>query len=158
MGLDARVYCNCFETGALREPPPCDSVFVSADGGLDCRNEDLETLKAFDQWVWNRACIHPSGILLHHRIGNIAQVALVRGELQRETPSFPILLTRVIYNGIHGGDYLTVEDIGAMEVELERLRSFVCAKRSNQVYVDWFWRQMSELAEAAKSVGKPISF
>lgn len=37
MGLDATVYCDCFETGRLKELPPNPSVFVSDDGSLDCR-------------------------------------------------------------------------------------------------------------------------
>src|SRR5215510_2569577 len=118
MGLDATVFCNCFETGALKEPAPCESVFVAADGSLACHSEDLETDMAFDHWVWHRACIHPSGTLLNNRLGNISQVALLRGELQRESTSFSILLTKVIYNGIHAGDYLTLNDIADVEAEL----------------------------------------
>ena len=158
MGLDATVYCDCFETGKLKELPPCPSVFVSDDGSLACRSEDLNTLQAFDQWRLHRACGHPSGIFLHHRIGNIGQVSLLRSELQREAPSFPILLTKVLYSGTHGGDYLTLKDIAEVKVELERLGSFVCSQQSNQEYIDWFRRQMTELVEAAKRVGKPISF
>jgi len=90
MGLDATVYCNCFETGTLKELPPCPAVFVSDDGSLDCRSEDLNTLKAFDQWLWHRACNHQGGTFLHHRIGNIGQVGLLRGELQREAAAFAI--------------------------------------------------------------------
>lgn len=90
MGLDATVYCNCFERGLLKEPPPCSSIFVSDDGSLDCRSEDLNTLLAFDEWSDNRACAHRRGILVQHRIGNIAQVGLIRSELQRDeiTSSF----------------------------------------------------------------------
>jgi len=131
---------------------------VSDDGSLDCRSEDLDTLQAFDQWLWHHACNHPSGILLHHRIGNLAQVGLLRSELQREAPAFPILLTKVLYSGTHAGDYLTLNDIADLKAELERLVTFVCSQQSNQEYVDWLRRQMTELVEAATRVGKPISF
>ena len=76
MGLDATVYCACFETGLLKEPPPCSQIFVTDGGSLECHSEDLETLLAFDEWVNHRACNHPGGILLHHRIGNLAQVPI----------------------------------------------------------------------------------
>ena len=158
MGLDATVYCDCFERGRLKELPPCPSVFVSDDGSLDCRSEDLDTLQAFDQWLWHHACNHPSGIFLHHRIGNLAQVGLLRSELQREAPAFPILLTKVLYSGTHAGDYLTLNDIADLKAELEGLVTFVCSQQSNQEYVDWLRRQMTELVEAATRVGKPISF
>jgi hypothetical protein len=158
MSLDATVYCNCFETGALKEQPPVPNVLVAENGSLEYRSDDLNTLIAFDQWCWHRACEHPSGILLHHRIGNIAQVALLRSELQRDATAFPILLTKVVYNGIHGGDHLTISDIENLAIELERLGRFVCSTKHNQEYVDWFHQQMSELVTAARRVGKPLSF
>ena len=48
--------------------------------------------------------VTPSGILLHHRIGNLAQVGLLRRELERETPTFPLLLMKVLYSGTHAGN------------------------------------------------------
>ena len=158
MGLDATVYCDCFETGRLKEPPPCASVFVSDDGSLGCGSEDLDALLAFDQWRCHRACDHPAGVLLHHRLGNLTEVGLIRSELQRDGSVFPNLLSKVLYSGTHAGDYLALEDISNIEVELERLSKFVCAVQRNQELIDWFCRQMIELAEAAKRVGKPISF
>jgi hypothetical protein len=81
MGLDAVVYCDCFERGRLREPPPpgCN-LSVSDDGSLLCGSEDLEVQLAFDQWQLERACEHELGVLLHHYIGNIALVAALRDE------------------------------------------------------------------------------
>lgn len=157
-GLDATVYCNCFEMASLKEQPPCPSVFVSNDGSLDCRSENLNTLLAFDQWRWHRACEHPSGVLLHHRIGNLAQVGLLRAELERDAMAFPILLTKVLYSGTHGGDYLTIDDITRVKVELGRLACFVCSDHRKQEFIDWFCRQMNDLVKASTSVGKPISF
>ena len=88
-------------------------------------------------------------------------MAILRSELQRDADSFPILLTKVVYNGMHGGDYLTLSDLSDIEnlaTELERLDRFVCSTKHNQEYVDWFRQQMSELVAAARRVGKPISF
>ena len=158
MGLDATVYCNCFERGLLKEPPPCSSVFVSNDGSLACRSEDLDTLLTFDEWRSHRACDHPSGILLHHRIGNLAQVALIRSELGRDEKIFPILISKVVHSDTHAGGHLTLDDIAALEVELDRLDSFVCSAQPNQEYIDLFRQQMIELVDTAKRVSKPISF
>ena len=157
MGLDATVYCNCFEIHRLKQAPPCDSVFVSDDGSLDCRSEELNALLAFDQWRFN-ACEHPSGILLSHRIGNLAQVSLLRGELSRDATAFPILLGKVLCSGMHAGDYLLPNDFGDVVIELERLSRLVCSTPTNQEYVDFFRKQMSELVEVALSIAKPISF
>lgn len=157
MGLDATVYCNCFETGRLKEAPPCQPVFVTDDGSLYCRNEELDMLLAFDHWRLN-ACEHLNGILLHHRIGNLGQVSYLRSELNREPEAFPVLLRKVVYNGSHAGDYLSAEDLADLAIELERLSRLVCSTPTNQEYVDQFHQQMTELVEVALRVGKPISF
>src|ERR1700755_1448803 len=107
MGLDAPVYCDCYESGRLREPPPNpDLISVVPDGSLDCRSDDLDTLLEFDRWLLERDCEHENGVLLHHRIGNLAQVTLLRGELNREAGKVPIVLEKVVYSDTHAGDYL----------------------------------------------------
>jgi hypothetical protein len=159
MGLDATVYCDCYEAGRLREPPPNpDLISVAPDGSLDCRSDDLDTLLEFDRWLLKRACEHENGVLLHHRIGNLAQVGLLRGELSREAGKFPIVLEKVIYSGTHAGDYLSLDDVRQLESELRDMDRFVCSDKANQKYIKWFGRQMRELAKAALSVSKPISF
>jgi hypothetical protein len=157
MGLDATVYCNCFELQRLKDAPPCQSLFVADDGSLDCRSEELDSLLAFDRWRLN-ACEHPNGILLHHRIGNVAQVGLLRSELNREPTAFPILLSRVLYSGMHAGDYLLPKEFGDVASEVERLGRLVCSTPPNQEFVDSFRKQMGELIEVALRVAKPISF
>jgi hypothetical protein len=159
MGLDAAVYCNCFETGRLKEPPPCPTlVSVARNGCLECRSDDLETLLAFDQWVMNRACEHENGILLGRYIGNMARVALLRDELEREAEKFPVSLEKVLYSGTHTGDYLPLDDVRDLQVELNRLDGFICSSGKKQEYIKEFRRQMRELMEAALDVNKPISF
>jgi hypothetical protein len=158
MGLDATVYCNCFERGRLKEPPPCPKVSIAPDGSLDCLSEDLDTVLAFDQWLLYRACEHPNGILLSQSIGNLAQVGFLRNELGKEGEMFSVLLAKVLYSGAHTGDYLSLENVRAARSELERLDKFVCSDEGHQADVDSFRRQMIELAEAALRVAKPISF
>ena len=159
MGLDACVYCNCYETENLREPPPISAaISVSPDGSLDCGNVDLNDALAFDRWLNNKACEHQDGVLLHHRLGNIALVSLLRNELGREPDRFHILLGKVLYSGTHGGDWLGIEDVSALAKELDMLDGFAASKPDNQVFVDQFRSQMRELADLALQVGKPIAF
>jgi hypothetical protein len=158
MGLDATVHCNCFEKGRLREPVPIPMVMVSPDGSLECASENLEELMAFDQWLLERACEHPNGILLHHRLGNLDRVGFMRQELQRESESFPVLLNAVFYSGTHAGDYLDLKQVREAQEELSRLERFICLDASNQELLDLFRCQMTELAEVALRIGKPITF
>jgi len=157
MGLDATVYCNCFETGKLKEQPD-QEVFVCHNGSLECQEEDLDIQLAFDQWLYCRACDHANGILVHHRIGNIALVGLLREELKLKKELFPYLLSKILYNGIHGGDFLPIQDFSILRAELDQLTTFSCSSKRNAECVDWFRTQMVELLEAAESVSKPISF
>jgi len=161
MGLDAFVFCDCYEKRRLLEPPPAGvSLHVQPDGSLGRGRGDgsLESDLAWDEWREQRACEHHGGILLHHRLGNISLVGLLRAELQREADRFPILTTKVIYSGSHAGDYLAFETIPALVRELELLREFRCSTPDAAGFMSGFRAQMSELATAALSVGKPIAF
>jgi hypothetical protein len=159
MGLDAVVYCDCYENGRLREPPPCpEYVFVSSAGYLDCNHPDLDALMAFDQWLLSRACEHPSGNLLHHYLGNIWTISIIRDELEQNAALFPTILTKVVYSGIHSGDYLSLGDVDRLASELTRLVDFHSDNEQVAEIVRQFHRKMSELVEASRSVGKPIVF
>lgn len=158
MGLDAKVYCDCFEKGRLREPPPpgCH-LSIGRDGGLLCVSDDLDTKLAFDRWQL-RACEHENGVLLHHRIGNIALVSDLRAELERQRGHFPMLLAKVLYGGVHAGDFLTVEEVARLLPEPKALAGFRCADGEMERFMREFRVQMTELAECALRVGKPIAF
>lgn len=159
MGLDAAVYCNCFETGMLKEPPPCaELVAVGPSGRLDCRSEVEETLLAFDEWLLHRACEHEDGVVQDHYIGNMTLVGLLRSELERQADMYPVSLAKILYSGTHTGDYLSLVDVRNLQDELKLLEGHVCLNEINQGYLAVYRQQMTELAEAALSVGKPISF
>ena len=174
MGLDARVYCNCYETGKLREPPPYpDLIRIAEYGGLYFANPDWEQVKhlgwassewqaainkdiEFDQWLALNACEHPDGVLVHHRIGNMWRVSDLRQELGREPQKFPAILGKVLYSGIHAGDY--VKDFEQLKIELGPLSAFRCSTSELDQYMQYFHQQMSELVAAALSVNKAICF
>lgn len=150
MGLDAYVNCDCYEAGRLREPPPpgCAPT-VAEDGGLQCGSDELDVQLAFDQWHYFRACEHEYGQLLHHYIGNVALVATLRKELERTRDRFPLLLGRVLYNGIHAGDFIDVEKMPELRRETMAITEINCAEQETTNYVRCFMAQMSELIECA---------
>ena len=159
MGLDATVYCNCFESNKLKELPPYpDLAFVTRDGSLDCKSEDLDILIEFDQWLFNRACEHEDGVLLHHRVGNIALVSLLYSELSRGAEMFPVILQKILYSGTHAGDYLSLDVVESLKIELDYLGYFVCSSERSQEFVNEFHQHLVELVKAALEVKKPISF
>lgn len=161
MSLDATVYCDCFERARLRSKPPGDVAIMTQKDGSLCRvneSDSLEEALAFDDWLSVSACDHFNGVLLHHRLGNIVQVAIIREELSYQAEQFPQILTKVIYNGMHGGDFIPVEDLPALQVEVDRLKTFTCRKKRSKAFVAEFTEQMRALVEAAREIGKPISF
>lgn len=160
MSLDAHVYCDCYEKGKLSDPPPKGySLELEEDGSLGYERDPNLIEYGFPWDEWRRcACEHTDGVLLHHRLGNISLIGLLRLELQREPNRFPILVTKVVYNGSHAGDYLTVEEVRALQRELELLGEFKCSTREAQGFMTVFREQMLELVAAAISINKPIVF
>jgi hypothetical protein len=159
MGLDAYVYCACFELGRLREPPPVSvEIRVAANGKLEWETDDPLVDLALDFWLSDLACDHAGGILTGHRIGNIGLVRMLRDELSRSKELFPVLLETVLYSGAHCGDYLPTGELLKLREEVERLEGFTCSDPEYQHYMDEFREEMEDLVESALAVDKPICF
>ena len=158
MGLDATVYCDCFERGRLQTPPlPQWNVYVDQSGGRLSRTGSLDEDLAFDQWNVT-ACEHEHGVLLHHYLGNMARVGLVRGALSGHADSFPIILGRIVYNGIHAGDLLSVEQVELLRPELAALARVRPSDEQQARCIRDFQEQLKELVAASLQLRKPISF
>jgi hypothetical protein len=159
VALDAHVCCDCFERGRLRCPPPpgCD-LSVTDDGGLLCGSDDLDVQIAFDRWQQSEACEHEDGYLLSHRIGNIALVAALRAELGRRPERFPLTLSRVVYDGVHCGDFIPAAEVPQLVPEVEALAGVHCPDPEMEQLMRGFETQMRELVAAALRVGKPLVF
>ncbi|MGO8691415.1 MAG: hypothetical protein ACLQLG_17470 [Thermoguttaceae bacterium] len=159
MGLDAVVYCNCYETGRHKTPPPPGiEIIISVDGSIQCAHKTVESAIALDAWTHKGACDHEDCALVHHYIGNVALVAFLRGTLEQSADRFPVILSKVVHNGIHAGDYLSLEDVRSVQQELKSLPPIACDNEEDQMYLDTFREQMTELVEAALALQKPIAF
>ena len=159
MALDAHVCCDCFERGRLRSAPPLGCrLSVSDDGSLLCGNHDLGVQISFDHWQRSEACEHEDGYMVAHRIGNIALVASLRAELQRWPDRFPMILSRVIYDGVHSGDFIPAADVSQLIPVVNALASVHCPDPDMEQFMRGFEAQMRELVAAALRVSKPIVF
>ncbi len=159
MGLDAFVFCDCFEKVRLREQPPCpELVYIRENGRLDCKSDDPKVLEEFDLWIQDRACEHEEGILTGYYIGNAGLVSQLWDELAYGPSKFPILLNKVLYSGTHCGDFLEKDDILGLKAELKRLSKFQCTDSELQENMQTFQQQMSNLVDCAILIGKPIAF
>ena len=97
-------------------------------------------------------------MLLHHYLGNITRVGLVRAALSRQPQLFPIILGKVIHNGIHAGDILTVQQVESLLPELEALATMTPSDERQAGCVRSFEQQLKELVAASLRLRKPISF
>jgi len=161
MGLDATVFCDCYEKGKLRTQPPGGvALRMEADGSLVSEREHktLEEALDFDRWQAHLACEHPNGVLLHHRLGNVSLVGLLRSELQREPLRFPILLGKIVYSGTHAGDYISAELVPELQKEIEALAEFKCSTKETDDFMSQFRTRMLDLVTVSISVNKPIVF
>ena len=159
MGLDASVYCDCFERGRLRTPPrPEWGVHVDEEGGRSPTTKDLDEQIAFDAWNYRDACEHENGVLLHQRLGNISLIGLFRQLLNAHVDRLPVIVKKIIYSGSHAGDSLSLEIVEQLGAEIEALGQIHERDRKNEQFLRDFEQQLRELVECSRKVGKPIVF
>ena len=157
MGVHASVYCNCYETGRLRiQPPRPDLIYVEDNGCLSTRG--LEDFKRFYAWLEGQPCDHEMGVAVFHPIGNIARVSFLREQLQKERDSFPLILSKVLYDGTHGGDFIPVEVVEDMRTEIAKLHHVHLVDPVEEGMFRLFEDQITELVRCSLEMRKPISF
>ncbi len=115
-------------------------------------------VREFDARNANRACEHQFGDLIARRIGNIALAAFVRSLLSPFPDRFPVTLGRVVCNGTHAGDHLTVNEVEKMLRELDHLNSIQLEDAEEELVLGRFEQTMRELAERSLQVRKPLVF
>jgi hypothetical protein len=158
LGLDACVYCDCYERGRLRSPPPEGSCPIRyEDGLLGCENSDLEVQIAFDVWMMSEACEHENGKLASEWLGNLAMVGELRSRLSGMADRFPFI-SQVICSGSHCGDMIEPGRIDDLIKELSDLGSLQVHDREGRQLIHDFVTKMRALADAAILVGRPIVF
>ncbi len=161
MALEACVYCACFEKGLLRSSPrPEWRIHVDETGARARQNSTggLEDDLAFDGWN-KSACDHDGGMLLHHRIGHIANVSLLRQVLTNQSKkAFPLILSTIIYNGVHCGDFIAADQVALLKPELQELTDVHCEDTLAEELIRHFEQQLRELVDTAMKIRKPIVF
>lgn len=158
MGLNASVFCNCYETGRTTRPPQPDLVYLDEMGEVSLRDHPEANQSAFDEWR-ARACPHgPPGERLSLRLGNVSLIEYLATLLAGSREQFPMLLAKVLYSGTHAGDCIQVSDLNALAVELRMLHQVHVGDGTQEKLVRDFERQMMELVTAANAVQKPIVF
>jgi len=133
-------------------------VYLDETGELLLRLDASGAEQAlYHEWR-ERGCDHHGGQLIYCRIGNIGLVSFLRDTLEKSSGLFPILLGKVLYNGTHGGDFLNLDQVLAVQGEIELLAQLHRMDQDEESMIRRFETQVRELVGAALSVGKPIVF
>jgi hypothetical protein len=158
MALDAFVRCTCIRDGKAKPHPLPDRLTFDEAGEPtltgDPSDDDWE---AHDQWLAD-SCEH-EGYLLSMFLGNITRVGNLRSFLRhlqgKPGPRFPMLLTKVLYDGTHTGDWISTEHAEKLlkEVEIVLHSSDILADSEKE-----FFNNMKQLCEASIATGNPIMF
>lgn len=158
MGLDAFVYCDCFEKHNLRSDPPAGLVVkIEPNGEPTCEPGDERGWSTFMAWKQTKACLHYGMILLRHRLGTPEQVDSLRAELERNKAVFPLLLQAVVYSGTHTCDWIPFTRINQLADEVKQLAPERADKRVADA-LQLFKIRMAELIIAAQHTQKAICF
>jgi hypothetical protein len=105
------------------------------------------------------ACAHgPRAELISLRLGNATLIELIHELLSRTSERFGILVTRVVYNGVHSGDSILPNEVDALAAELDSLSTVHVAEEDDEQLLRTFQNQLQSLVQASRQVRKPIAF
>jgi len=158
MGLDAFIFCDCYEKGRIKRlPPDVGSVYVQRNGSLEPRSQNPEVLDRFDAWRVH-ACRHEEGMIAGDYLGNAGYIDWLRDAFWPIRKLFPVLLGKVIYCGTHTGDHLALRDVAKLAVELDRLKSYRISDKSLDKDLQLLRQKLQKLVRVALKTKKPIAF
>lgn len=93
---------------------------------------------------------------IHKRLGNLEAIAFLRKEISNVIGNKSILYTKVLYEGSHSGDVIGLENLAALESELDQIAKATGETRS--VSLTNFLVDMRELIQMARKEKNPIVF
>ena len=91
-------------------------------------------------------------------LGNISHIDAIYDALSPRSRKFPTLLNKVIYDGGHCGDPLTVKQVEKLKAELELLKNFRSVNKNLDKEIQALRRQLNKLVSVSLRIQKPIAF
>jgi len=83
---------------------------------------------------------------------------MLRKIIGEQAEKFPLILGKVIHNGVHCGDSLSLEEVKAIKPEVEELSQIHLNSSQDECRLRNFEAQMRELVECALLVRRPLTF
>jgi len=166
MGLDAAVFCDCVEKGCLTVPHPYPRLlYIASNGSPEIRSKDPIKIDEHDKWMNLPPCEHEDMMLDGCELGNAGSIAhlykILSGALTKPKQTHSVLLRKVLYDGTHCGDHLTIMDVRRLESELDRLEKmepWTALLREDAKQLASATGMLRRLVKTALAVNKPIAF
>lgn len=162
MSLNAVVYCDCVEKGRLRTPHPRpELLFIDERGAPDISSNDPRDIEAHDRWESLGPCQHRQFWLIERWLGDISLIGSIRDLISHlssdPAQEYPVLWSKVIYDGSHSGDFVPSNAVPQLSDEVDRLKRIEKHQVDKTALLELL-RKLEELVQASGSVHKPISF
>jgi len=166
MGLDAVVFCDCVEKKCLKRSHPFPNLlFISPNGSPEIRSRNAAKVDQHDKWM-EHACKHEGMMIAGARLGSISGISFLQDAIARAIPTvaqdLPVLWEKVIFDGGHCGDHLSLPDVVRLRQELAELRKVDFKKlklsESDLDYVEEFQADLASVVKVAIKLKKPIAF
>jgi hypothetical protein len=163
MSLNAIVYCDCIEKGKMTIPHPHpDLLFIDERGSPDISSANPQEVEAHDRWESLQPCQHEHFWLVERWLGNTSLIGSVRALVKQYSSDpareYPVLWSKVIYNGSHSGDFLAGNAVLQLSDEVDRLSRMENPSTTDTTLLVEFLCKLEALVRASMRVNKPISF
>ena len=157
MKLQAYVFCDCFEQGRVKRPPPDPEIVgVPTNGDIWLSSPHASPISGIPNWRY-RACHHHGSItggLLGHRL----PLEVLHNAMLPHRRTFPIFVRKVLGCKPHTRfSHLTLKQVEQLQTELVRMKKLHLADRKCENELQYYRGQMKQLVRAALKFQQPIA-
>ena len=158
MKLQAYVFCNCFEQGRVKRPPPNPEIVgVLTNGDNRCFRPTPAQYQAYESWRLN-ACRHKYGTVTGGELGHRLPVEVMHKAMLPHRRKFPLFVRKVLGCKPHTRfSHLTIKQVEQLQTELVRMKKFHLSDRKRDNELHHYRGQMRQLARAAIKFQQPIA-
>jgi len=158
MKLQAYVFCNCFEQGRVKRPPPNPEIVgVLTNGDNRCFRPTPAQYQAYESWRLN-ACRHKYGTVTGGELGHRLPREVLHRAMLPHRRTFPIFVRKVLGCKPHTRfSHLTLKQVAKLQDALARLKKIHLSGRKLETELRCYCTQMRRLVRAALKYQQPIA-
>jgi hypothetical protein len=158
MRLQAYVFCDCYERGRVKLPPPEPKIVgVLTNGDVACKQPTPAQYQAFLEWRY-LACHHRDGLIIGGLLGHRLSVEVMHKAMLPHRGTFPFFFRKVLgCKPKTRFSHLTLKQVEQLQIELVRMKKFHLSDRKHDNELRYYLGQMKQLVRAALKFQQPIA-